>query len=159
MDQKRIANGLKVFCVFVAVVGALFFFLYIPLRIGELAILFPEAAHLKWPGILGVWIIAVLCYIALWNFWKICTRIGEDNSFCNENAEAMKQMALMAFLIVCLIIAAVVFLGILGHLGMAYFMIGFFVACVAAGVSVVCYALSLLIRKATEIKEENDLTI
>ena len=159
MDQKKIANGLKVFCVLVAVVGAVFFFLYIPFRIGELAELFPEAAFLKVPGIIGVWGIAILCYIALWNFWTICTRIGEDNSFCVENAVAMKRMAMMAFTIVGLVTAAMIFIAILGFLGMAYFMVWFFVACVAAGVGVVCYALSLLIRKAAEIKEENDLTI
>ena len=159
MNQKKIANGLKVFCILVAVVGAIFFFLYIPFRIGELAELFPKAAYLKWPGIIGVWIIAILCYIALWNFWTICTRIGEDNSFCNENADAMKRMAVMAFAIVGLVTLAMVFIGILGFLGMAFFMVYFFVACVAAGVGVVCYALSLLIRKAAEIKEENDLTI
>lgn len=159
MDQKKIANGLKAFCIFVAVVGAIFFFFYIPMRIGELAVMFPEAAFLKWPGIFGVWVIAVLCYIALMNFWTICTRIGDDNSFCVENAVAMKRMAMMAFIIVGLITAAMIFIGILGFLGIAYFMVYFFVACVAAGVGVVCMALSMLIRKAAEIKEENDLTI
>jgi len=159
MSQKRIANGLKVFCIFVAVVGAIFFFFYIPMRIGELAVLFPEAAFLKWPGIIGVWVIAVLCYIALMNFWTICTRIGEDNSFCYENADAMKRMAIMAFAIVGLVTGALILIGILGFLGIAYFMVYFFVACVATGVGVVCLALSLLIRKAAEIKEENDLTI
>lgn len=159
MDQKRIANVLKVFCIFVAAVGALFFFLYIPLVIEEFALMFPEAAFLYLPGILGVWVIAFLCYVALWNFWGICTRIGEDNSFCNENAKAMKCMAVMGFSMTGLIIAAMIYIGILGFLGIAYFMIGFFVACVTTGVGVVCYALSLLIRKAAEIKEENDLTI
>lgn len=159
MTQKRIANVLKVFCIFVAVVGAFFFFLYIPLIIDEFALMFPEAAFLKFPGILGVWVIAALCYIALWNFWGICTRIGEDNSFCEENAKAMKNMAIMGFLMTGLILAAMIFIGILGFLGISYFMIGFFVACITTGVGVVCYALSLLIRKAAEIKEENDLTI
>ena len=159
MNQKSIAKVLKGFCMIVAVVGAAFFFLYVPLLVDELAVMFPEAAYLKWPGIFGVWVIAILCYMVLGNFWMICVRIGEDNSFCNENAASMKRMGLLSFLVAALLTAAAVFIGCLGFLGIAYFLVYFFVTCVACGVGVVCLALSALIHRAAQIKEENDLTI
>jgi len=159
MEQKRIANMLKVFTIGVGLIGALFFFVYAPVLIGDLAAMYPEAAFLKWPGIIGVWVIAVFCYIALVEFWKICTRIGKDNSFCNENANSMKRISLLAFLTAVLMILAAIFLGFMNFLGIAYFLICFFAVCIAIGVGVVCLALSALIRRAAQIKEENDLTI
>lgn len=54
MSQKSIAKMLKLFCVVVAVVGAFFFLVYAPLLVEELAIMWPEAAYLKWPGMVGI---------------------------------------------------------------------------------------------------------
>ena len=159
MSQKSIAKMLKIFCIVVAVVGAFFFFLYVPLIVDEMALMFPEAAYLKWPGLIGVWVIALMCYAVLGNFWMICSRIGEDNSFCNENADCMKRMSMISFVVAALLTVAAVFLGVCGFLGIAYFIVYFFVTCVAVGVGVVCLALSALIRRAAQLKEENDLTI
>jgi len=159
MSQNIIAKILKVFCCVVAVVGAFFFFVYAPLLVDELALMFPEAAYLKWPGLAGVCAIAVLCYAVLGNFWMICVRIGEDNSFCNENADGMKRMGLLSFAVAVLLTGGMVFLGCLGFLGIAYLIVYFLLMCVVCGVGVLCLALSALIRRAAQMKEENDLTI
>jgi len=159
MSQKNIAKILKIFCLVVALVGAFFFFVYAPLLVAELAFMFPEAAYLKWPGLLGIWVIAVLCYAVLWNFRMICVRIGEDNSFCNENADCMKRMGLLSFVVAVLLTGAMIFLGCLGFLGIAYFIVYSLLMCVVCGVGVLCLALSALIRRAAQLKEENDLTI
>ena len=159
MSQKSIAKMLKLFCVVVAVVGAFFFLVYAPLLVEELAIMWPEAAYLRWPGLIGIWVIAVLCYAVLGNFWMICVRIGEDNSFCNENADCMKRMGLLSFVVAVLLTGAMIFLGCLGFLGIAYFIVYSLLMCVVCGVGVLCLALSALIRRAAQLKEENDLTI
>ncbi len=159
MSQKGIAKILKLFCCVVAVVGAFFFFVYAPLLVDELALMFPEAAYLKWPGLIGIWAIAVICYVVLGNFWMICVRIGEDNSFCDENAACMKRMGLLSFAVAVLLTGAMIFLGCLGFLGIAYFIVYFLLMCVVGGVGVLCLALSALIRRAAQMKEENDLTI
>jgi len=159
MSQKTIAKMLKIFCMVVVVVGAFFFLIYAPLMVDELAIMYPEAAYLKWPGMVGIWVIAVLCYVVLGNFWMICVRIGEDNSFCNENADCMKRMGLLSFVVAVLLTGAMVFLGCLGFLGIAYFIVYSLLMCVVCGVGVLCLALAALIRRAAQMKEENDLTI
>ena len=159
MSQNSIARVLKIFCCVVAVVGAFFFFVYAPLMVDELVLMFPEAAYLKWPGLIGIWVIAMLCYMVLGNFWGICVRIGEDNSFCNENADAMKRMGFLSFTVAVLLSGAMIFLGCLGFLGIAYFIVYFLLMCVVCGVGVLCMALSALIRRAAQLKEENDLTI
>jgi len=159
MSQKGIAKVLKIFCLVVAVVGAFFFLIYAPLLVDELAFMFPEAAWLKWPGLVGVWVIAMLCYAVLGNFWMICVRIGEDNSFCNENAVCMKRMGILSFGVGVLLTGAMLFLGCLGFLGISYFIVYSLLMCVVCGVGVLCLALSALIRRAAQMKEENDLTI
>lgn len=159
MSQNSIARVLKIFCCVVAVVGAFFFFVYAPLMVDELVLMFPEAAYLKWPGLIGIWVIAMLCYMVLGTFWGICVRIGEDNSFCNENADAMKRMGFLSFTVAVLLSGAMIFLGCLGFLGIAYFIVYFLLMCVVCGVGVLCMALSALIRRAAQLKEENDLTI
>lgn len=159
MSQKTIAKILKIFCMVVAVVGAFFFLIYAPLMVDELATMYPEAAYLKWPGMIGIWVIAVLCYAVLGNFWMICVRIGEDNSFCNENADCMKRMGLLSFVVAVLLTAAMIFLGCLGFLGISYFIVYSLLMCVVCGVGVLCLALAALIRRAAQMKEENDLTI
>ena len=159
MSQRSITKMLKVFCCVVALVGAFFFFLYAPLLVDELAFMYPEAAYLKWPGLFGIWLIAIVCYTVLGDFWMICVRIGEDNSFCYENADGMKRMGLLSFVVAVLLTGAMIFLGCSGFLGIAYFIVYFFLMCVVCGVGVLCLALSALIRRAAQLKEENDLTI
>lgn len=159
MEQKRIAMILKAFTILVAVVGALFFFWYVPVIIEELSVTIEGTAHLRWPGTIGMWVIALLCYIALWEFWRICTRIGNDNSFCMENARSMKHIGILAFLAVLLIIGGEIYMLWIHCWGAAELIAVFFLLIVGCGIGVVCLSLSRLIRNAAQLKEENDLTI
>lgn len=158
MEQIRIAKRLKFFTAGAFSLVTLFFFWYVPLAVGEFA-REPAVAWLKWPGLCGVWLIALLCYLALALFWGICTRIGKDNSFCRENARAMKSIGLLAFGVGVLILCGCLFLGLVGALSGPLCVLSFFVLCAACGIGVICFALSALIRNAAKLKEENDLTI
>lgn len=161
MEQKRIANVLNLFSVAVAVVGALFFFWYLPHMIQNWIDTVAQGA----PGwlyrvlVARTWLIAVLCYLALWKFWQICNRIGADNSFCRENARAMRFISLLAFLAAGVILGADVWLYFAGVLGKTQAVGHFFIIFAACGLGVVALALSQLILNAALLKGENDLTI
>lgn len=159
MTQNKIAKALKIFTVCVGVVAAFFFFFYIPVIIWEISVMEPEAAWLRWPGTIGMWAIALLCYLALWEFWRICTRIGRDDSFCRENASSMLHIGILAFAVGVLILGGTIFLMVIEYLNAAGMLVIFFVLCVAAGIGILCVALSRLIENAASLKEENDLTI
>lgn len=159
MNQKKIADGLKFFSVIVAAVGAVFFFWYAPCMADKYAALAPEAETLKWPGLIGIWAIGLLCYLALLEFWKICTRIGEDNSFCRKNARSMRIIALLAFLAAVLLLVGGVIRACLGFWELLSAVKLFFVIFIACGLGVLCLALARLIENAAKLKEENDLTI
>lgn len=158
MSQKKISNRLKAFSAFVAFVGAIFFFWYVPTLIYEIAYI-ENLDYLRWPGTIGMWVLAVLCYMALVEFWKICTNIGNDNSFSMANAKSMARIGLYILIIFILILGGSVFLGVMHLMNAAIFFIIFFAEAVAVGMFVICYALSKLIENAAKIKEENDLTI
>lgn len=159
MEQKRIATILKIFTLGVAGVGALFFLWYLPELVREMALMEPEAAWLRWPGTIGLWMIGLLCYLALWEFWRICTRIGKDNSFCAANARSMKHIGILAFLCGLLMLGGSIFLLCINYLSAAVVLVVFFGLCAAGGIGVVCLALSVLIGNAAKLKEENELTI
>jgi len=158
MKQTKIAQILKVFSVLTAIVGGVFFFWYIPALIEEMAMM-NDLEWLRWPGTFGVWIIALLCYIALYCFWKICVQIGKENSFCRENAFAMKTIGILAIVASVTVLFGDIVLSTLSLLNGAMIVFSFFVIFVGCGIAVICFALSQLIKNATEIKEENDLTV
>lgn len=159
MRQSKIAKVLKIFTVCVAAVAAMFFFFYMPFLIWEMSVMEPEAAWLRWPGTVGIWVIALLCYLALGEFWRICSRIGRDESFCRENASSMLHIGYLAFAVALLVLGGAVFLIIIKYLNAAWIFVVFFVLCVAVGIGVLCVALAKLIENAASLKEENDLTI
>ncbi len=159
MKQSTIARALKIFTVCVAAVGSFFFFFYVPVLIWQMSLAERETSWLRWPGTVGMWVIALLCYLALWEFWRICTRIGRDDSFCRENARSMRHIGILAFVAAALILGGTIFLMVLHYLNAAGFLVIFFILCVAVGIGVLCSALSKLIENAASLKEENDLTI
>lgn len=158
MNQKKIAQLLKGFSLLTALVGGVFFFWYIPLFIKEAASV-NELEWLRWPGTFGIWIVALLCYVALYYFWKICVQIGKENSFCNENVYSMKVIGFLAICASLTILFGDIILAILKLLNGAMILLSFFVIFVGCGIAVICFSLSQLIGNATRIKEENDLTV
>lgn len=158
MKQAKIAQLLKFFSILTGLVGGIFFFWYIPLLIEEVAYM-NDLEWLRWPGTVGIWAIALLCYLALYYFWKICIQIGKDNSFCQENAYSMKNICLLAVVASVAVFLGDVILATLHLLNGAMICLTFFVIFVGCGIAVVCFALSKLIENAAIIKEENDLTV
>ena len=159
MDQVKISKILKFFTILTAIVGGIFFFLFMPYMIHMAANEMKEVSYLEMPGKIGIWIIAILCYIALYYFWKICDEIGKENSFCNENVISMKHIGEIGCLVCVLILLGDIYMAVIGYLHPGLILVSFFFIFVGSGLSVICFALSLLIKNAAKIKHENDLTI
>lgn len=159
MKQKEIAVWLKGITYTVGIMGAVFFFFLVPVLAGEMKREYPQAAFLYWPGLVYSFVIAACCYTVLYQFWTVCREIGRDNSFSKENAAAFKHISRIA-----VALAGVWFAGFAGLTAMGYmqggimlFMLG---AVVASFIVAVCAAaLSHLVWKAYELKQENELTI
>lgn len=117
-------------------------------------------AYLFMPGLLRRLVqLAVTCYAILYQFWKVCVQIGKDNSFSKENAKCFRNISHFALLLAVVWFAGIVFLAILAvrQPGISIFMIT--AVLLSVMISVLTAALSHLILKAYELKQENELTI
>ena len=86
-------------------------------------------------------------------------QIGKDNSFSKENAKCFRNISHFALLLAVVWFAGIVFLAILAvrQPGISIFMIT--AVLLSVMISVLAAALSHLILKAYELKQENELTI
>lgn len=76
MEQMKIARYLKLFSIITAFIGGLFFFWYLPLAVISIIDMYPEASNLKEAAIICIYFIAILCYIALYNFGKSALKLN-----------------------------------------------------------------------------------
>ena len=159
MKQMEVSKWLKVITVLTGIAGLFFFFLVMPVMAHDIAVMYPEAAYLLWPGMIYGWGIGVICYAILWEFWKVCVEIGRDNSFSAENARAFAVISRLALVLAVVWFAGVVFLALVHALGaaLAFFML--LIAFVSVVVAVLSAALSHLVYKSDEMRQENELTI
>lgn len=158
MSQSQVALLLQVSTVLAAFVAAFVFFWYIPMLGWEVAIV----NELEWlfPPCLAVTeVLALLVFLALWEFWHVCRRIGENNSFCRSNARSFRRISRYALTAAGLLLALLVVMMKTGYCNGAWFIVLTLVICVPLGIFVLAFCLSHLISNAAELKEQTDLTI
>lgn len=159
MKQGEIAKWLKAITIVIGLMGAVFFLVLLPMMGKEMAVLYPEMAGMYVPALLYGWCIAVFCYAILFQFWKVCVEIGRDNSFSMENAKAFKNISRISLMLGVLWFLGIIILVVLGlgHPGILILMLAMVIAHMI--LAVLAAALSHLILKAYEIKQETELTI
>ena len=152
MQQKEISRWLKAITIVLALMGAVFFLYIMPVLAMSWRDADESLAYLFMPGLLYGWCIAVICYAILYQFWK-------DNSFSKENAKCFRNISHFALLLSVVWFAGIVFLAILAvrQPGISIFMIT--AVLLSVMISVLAAALSHLVLKAYELKQENELTI
>jgi hypothetical protein len=156
MRQRKISYWLKGITILLGVMGIIFFGGLTCYAFWQREL---EPENLLWTFIFSSWYIAVLCYGVLIEFWKVCTQIGQDNSFSCENARCFHRMGRYGTLAAAGFTVRLVYLAIEGALGLPFAAFTIIEILVALIFLVVCEALSQLILNAYEMKRENDLTI
>ncbi len=119
---------------------------------------YPEYAYLFIPALVFLWTLGLIYLAAMIDFFRVCRRIGQDRSFCPENAQSLSRIARF------LIIAGAAWLaGIPGGLLMGVsggICVPFLLAAAAsAAMGMLAGGLARLLKRAVEMKEENDLTV
>ena len=109
------------------------------------------------PGIAAVSLSAIPVAIALALFWRICTEIGRDNSFCRRNARWLSGIGFCALLDTGYCAVGTVTIELL--VGSPIWILGMGVCMVGLAIALAAFLLSHLVLKAAELKDENDLTI
>ena len=109
-------------------------------------------------GLLTVAIVSGCAYAALFIFFRLCGRLARGTAFTEENAAAMRRIAL-ALLIAGLcafagITAVALLIGVV--LPIVYLYV---VACAFLCAALVSHALAVLVNRAVALQQDSDLTI
>ena len=156
MRRLGLVRTLKGAILFMAAMAAVCYLEIFPTRIREAG----EMYSMDWivgPGIAAVSISAIPIAIALVLFWRICTEIGRDNSFCHKNARWLSGIGFCAMLDTGYCAVGTVTLEIL--VGSPVWLLGLGVCTVGLAIALAAFLLSHLVLKAADLKAENDLTI
>ena len=116
------------------------------------------------PNAIGHMALGIPYMIAMWRYFRICKNIGDERSFCMENAQHLSAIARLLFLAsgmwaAALIAVLVTNMGAIA--GYAALLLVEIVLALMATVAVglVAKMLALLVGRASHLQEENDLTI
>ena len=152
-------RGMKLAAVAMAVIGALVAFVLVPVAARAMLWEYPERGAWYWPGMIYAWAVLAPGFCGLWEFWKICVRIGQNDSFSRGNAQSLFRICGLALGMAALLVAGAAALCILrmGQPGLLLLMLGGAAAC--AIVALLACALGQLVRRAAVLQSESELTI
>jgi hypothetical protein len=159
MKQAALSRWLKAITIIIGLMGLAFYAGVFPAIVNDFGMVFPEFKRLVLPSLIGIWASGVPCYVSLALFWGICTRIGRDRSFCAENARGLQWIGKLAIFDAVLCLAVTVLLVANGAINPGIYIIAFTIMFAGAAVALAALALSHLVLKAAQLKDENDLTI
>lgn len=159
MKQAEIAGWLKGITYAIGMMGAAVFFVLVPVLAKKMIRSDPDTAFLYWPVLVYNFVIAVCCYAILFQFWKVCRQIGQDNSFSMENAVAFQRICRLAVLLAVMWSGGFAASLVVHAMQPAVILFFLFAVLVSFAVAICAAALSHLVLKAYEMRQENELTI
>jgi len=159
MDNKKLAFLLKLFVVILAVLGLVFFGLCIPSLLHQLILFYHRTRKEDLPLQLLSVTAAVILYIALILFWRICTRIGRNRSFCHENAEGLRWICKLALFDTALCLICCLYALFLNILHPVLMLGGLGIMALGGLIAVAAYTLAYLVTIAEQIQTENELMV
>lgn len=159
MEHKRLSRLLMLAGIIALVGGAAIFIILLPMIGRNYCARFPDAQALYWPSLIYFWLIGLLCAAAMAQYMGICRRIGQNRSFCDDNARGLKRIAQLLFgcavmlLLYCLT-------ALLPYVYVVPLVVDLVIISMAfAAMGMLAWALHRLILHAVHLQEENDLTI
>lgn len=160
MKQTEMSAYLKVITLGVGVLLLAFLFWFLPLVLREPLMETAGEAGYRGTCIL-IWISGVPAFFCLIRFWGICESIRKDRSFSGENAWRLKRMSQYMLLDAVLYTGFLLWFFVSGwYLGASWLIFPVLLAIfISVALTVLCAALSHLVQKASEIQEEQELTI
>ena len=159
MKQFELSKWLKGLVVITGTFGLIILAILIP-SLGKSAVeLNPELEYMYYPCLVYILITSIPFYIGLWKSWGICCEIAKDNSFSEKNAKSLKFIGNLALLDGIIYFIGAIILLILKVLHLNIFIILLVIIFFTIALAVVFASLSHLVRKASDLKQENDFTI
>ena len=160
MKQEVLAKWLKMIIVGVSICILIVYAYVTPAFGGDLVYnAYPEFLSWYKPWMLFIIGTAIPIALALVCCWRIASEIGKDNSFSYVNAKMLKRIAVLAITDASYFFIGNVVLLLVNKNHPGVLLLALMLAFAGVAIAVAFFALSHLVTKATEIKEENELTI
>lgn len=159
MKHSQLARWLKGISLFIVLIGILFYVGIIPEIIKSMAAQFPEFAYIVNPSIIAIDISAIPVCVALYLFWRICTNISMDKSFCRENSKALSLIGICAIVDTIYCFAYSVYLCIVGAINPGVFSVSLGIIIVGLAIAIAAFLVARLVEKACELEEETKFTV
>lgn len=159
MNQKKMSAMLKGIAIVAGMMLTVFLMIVMPMFAKECRAIYPKSKELYIPGLCYGWYLGILCYIALFQFAKICIQIGNDNSFSKENMKSLNIIGIIGMMAALSWFVIMITLVVIGSMSVAFFVMIVLAVMISISLSILATVLSHLVRKAYELKEENELTI
>lgn len=160
MKQTEMSGYLKMITVGVGGLLLAFLFWFLPLVLKEPLIRAAGEGGYKGTCVL-IWISGIPAVMCLVRFWGICESIRRDQSFSGENARRLKQMSQYMLTDGVLYVGFLLWFFLSGwYVGAAWLIFPVLLAIfISVALTVISAVLSHLVQKASEIQEEQELTI
>ncbi|MEK7018865.1 DUF2975 domain-containing protein [Bacillus sp. FSL R9-9410] len=159
MKQNELSLWLKLIIILCGCFGLLFC-IYIGPETGRVVLLVSENLKgLYKPFVLFIWITGIPFFSALFLGWKICSDIASHKAFTVKNANRLKRISILSMTEGILYIGALLYIFVAGSYHTSILVILLLILFFSVVISIFTSLLSHLIRKASEIKDDNDLTI
>ena len=159
MKQKELAFWLKFVVICTAVCGLIIYAWVFPHLFNYLVEQNSILQSNVMPWLTVIWISAIPCYGVLVLGWLVASNIGNDNSFSIANAKHLKWASYFAMIDAGYFFAVNIIFLLTDKSHPFVLGLALMVCFVGTAFSVCMAALSHLVKKASEIKEENDYTI
>ncbi|MCM1989166.1 DUF2975 domain-containing protein [Oceanirhabdus seepicola] len=159
MNQQQLAYWLKIIIIGMALCGVIIYAWMVPYFGMSIVSYHPEFLSWFWPWMILILITAIPCYLVLYNGWQIAVSIANDQSFTQSNAKILKRISHLAMIDAMFFFAMnclYLFIG-MNHPGVL--IASLFIVFTGVAFSVVTAAISHLVSKASDIREENEWTI
>ena len=159
MTQKNLSYWLKAVIITALMVGIGVYGFFVPQFAESYRDAYDGLSSFYMPMLIFLTGTGVPCFASLIFAWKIASQIGRDNSFCRENAESMKVIAILALADVIYFRVGMIIFAVVDITTVPMLFMTFLLDIAGLAISVCSAALSHLILKAAMLREENDLTI
>ena len=159
MKQKELSNTLIVICCAIAVGLLAACIVGLP-NLGKTIVSEnPTLSYMELPCLIYIWIAALPVFAALYIAVKICLRIGEDNSFCNDNAVGLKNIGRIFFAESIYFFIGAIAMAVMQILYLTVFIVFALAVIISLAASVAAFVMSHLTYKAYLLKRDSELTI
>lgn len=156
MDKKTIAVLIKVMIFMLGITG-IACCLMMPRILDYILPGFSKKTHTYW--LIFLITAAVPCFFSLFPAWKIADNIGNGSAFCNNNSKYMKYIGIFMLFDTALILISNIMFYFMGLSFTAFFIAFFLIFAIFFAISSCSFALSSLLKNASDLQEQSDLTI